>query len=92
MRSKAVACSSSVWSNNFVGLAGTRKEKRMRNLQKTDFQVVENEIGFVLLCKEKMIYCGTEDQCEEELHNAWDEYIDGIVEEQASAQYERDFY
>jgi|TARA_R100001369_G_scaffold73190_1_gene101719 hypothetical protein len=64
----------------------------MRNLQKTDFQVVENEIGFVLLCKEEMIYCGTEDQCEEELHNAWDEYIDGIVEEQASAQYERDFY
>jgi hypothetical protein len=64
----------------------------MSNLQKADFYVTENEIGFIVMCEDKMIYCGTEEQCEAERDNAWDEYFDAVVETQASAQYERDFY
>jgi len=63
----------------------------MSNLQKEDFFVTENEIGFIVMCEDKMIYCGTEEQCEAERDNAWDEYHDSIAEALAFAE-ERDLY
>mgnify|MGYP003662390914 CR=1 FL=1 len=64
----------------------------MSKLTKADFWIDEDDNEFSVVCVDEVLFRGTLEECEEERHNAWDCYQEAVCEEQASAQYERDFY